>query len=308
MNALSTETKKVRENKFAPNPTLKIWLDGELLPPQQACISVFDHALLYGDGIFEGIRIYNGAIFKEKEHLKRFAFSAKALRLELPYSLDEISKAMHETIRANGMSGDGYIRLLGTRGVGALGISVNKAACPSVVVIAATISLYPQEVYARGLNCIISATMRMPNMALSPRIKSLNYLNNVLAKLEAQDAGADEAIMVNHIGYICEATGDNLFMVKEGRVYTPPTCSGILDGITRAVVMEIFENKGMPVKEKNLIPYDIYTADEVFLTGTAAEIVPVASLNKRLIGDGRTWPVTRQLMKDFVEYRNRACR
>ncbi|GMU38313.1 MAG: branched chain amino acid aminotransferase [Phycisphaerae bacterium] len=304
MSVMIPEPLSARKNSMAPREDLKIWIDGELLPPSEAKISVFDHGLLYGDGIFEGIRVYNGRIFKEREHLRRFGESAKAIRLELPLPLEGIGEAMHETLRANNITGDAYIRLLCTRGVGKLGISIYKAACPSLIVIADKIELYPPDVYQRGLKCITSSSIRVPPHALSPRIKSLNYLNNVLAKAEANDAGADEAILLNHLGQISECTGDNLFLVKNNRLATPPTSAGILDGITRAVVMELARRRNLPVDEKALIQFDLYVADEIFATGTAAEIVPVTSVDRRVVGDGKPGPITRQLMQDFVTYRN----
>jgi branched-chain amino acid aminotransferase len=291
-------------NPFAPRPGLKIWLGNEIVPVEQAKISVFDHGLLYGDGVFEGIRIYNGKIFKEKEHLRRFAESAKALRLELPMTLDEISDAMYQTMRANGITGDGYIRLVATRGVGLLGISTGHTACPTIFVIADKIALYPPEVYERGLRCIISSLVRNHQNSTPPRVKSLNYLNNVMAKLEAKDAGVDEAIMLNFEGYVAECTGDNIFLVRDGEVVTPPTSAGILDGVTRGLVMQLARKRGHPVHEKTLVRHDLYVADECFATGTAAEIVPITEINKRPVGDGKPGRITRQLTQDFLAYRN----
>jgi len=291
-------------NPFAPRSGLKIWLGNEIVPAEQAKIGVFDHGLLYGDGVFEGIRIYNGKIFKEKEHLKRFGESAKAIRLTLPMSLDEVSHAMHETIRANGITGDGYIRLVATRGVGLLGISISHTACPTIFVIADKISLYPPEVYERGLRCVISSIVRNHPNSTPPRIKSLNYLNNVMAKFEAKDAGADEAIMLNVEGYVAECTGDNIFLVRDGEILTPPPSAGILEGVTRNLVMELGRKRGYPVHETALVRHDLYIADECFATGTAAEVVPITEINKRPVGDGKPGPITRQLMQDFLAYRN----
>ena len=304
MTTLSQQVQPKYKNPFTPDPGLKIWIDGELLPPSEAKISVFDHGLLYGDGIFEGIRIYAGRIFKEKEHIERFQRSAKAIRLDLPCSPEGISSAMHETVQANGIEGDGYIRLICTRGVGALGIAITKAACPSLIVIAATIQLYPPEYYLRGLRCVTAATIRTPPNAMSPRIKSCNYLNNIMAKCEAVDAGADEAVMLNGQGHVCECTGDSLFIGRDGALYTPPSSEGILEGITRAIVMELAQSRGMSVAEKVLLRFDVYTADECFLSGTAAEIIPVVSLDSRVIGSGKPGPITTGLMEDFVAYRN----
>jgi branched-chain amino acid aminotransferase len=293
-----------RENPFSPDPGLKVWLDGGLVPVSEANISVFDHGLLYGDGVFEGIRVYNGRIFKEREHIDRLFLSARCLLLNIPISRDDLSEAMHVALRANNIV-DGYLRVLVTRGVGALGISIEKAACPSVVIIAATIALYPAEVYERGLQCVTAGTMRNHPAATSPRVKSLNYLNNIMAKAEALNAGADEAIMLNAEGHVTEGTGDNLFIVRRGRLRTPPISSGILDGITRALVIELARKRGYEVTEDVLLRHDIYMADECFLTGTAAEIVPVVSLDGRPIGNGKPGTVTGQLTDDFVQYRNR---
>jgi len=291
------------KNPFAPNPDLMIWLGDELVPACDAKIGVFDHGLLYGDGVFEGIRIYDGVIFKEEEHIERMFQSAKAIRLEIPMSRQQISQAMHETMRANGVTGDGYIRMLVTRGVGLLGISVVHTACPMVIIIADKIALYPPDVYQRGLRCIVASTTRNHPNTTSPRVKSLNYLNNVMAKLEARDAGADEAIMLNVNGRLCECTGDNLFLIRNGSLLTPATCEGILEGVTRGVVMDIGRKRGMQVQETFLLVHDLYVADEVFATGTAAEIVPIVEVNKRPIGDGKPGPMTRKLTEDFIAYR-----
>lgn len=292
------------QNPFAPNPNLQIWMGTELVPVQEASIGVFDHGLLYGDGVFEGIRIYNGKIFKEQEHIGRFFDSAKAIRLEIPMRPEEVADAMHRTMEANRITGDGYIRLVVTRGVGSLGISVLKTACPTVFVIADRISLYPPEVYRRGLRCIISSITRNHPNATSPRVKSLNYLNNVLAKLEAHDAGADEAIMLNHIGHVAECTGDNLFLVRNGEIVTPPSGEGILEGITRGLVMELARKRRYAVHERILVRHDLYVAEECFATGTAAEVVPIVEINKRQVGGGTPGPVTKQLMADFIVYRD----
>jgi len=305
VTTLSPEVLSMRENPFTPDPELRIWIDGDLVPSAEAKISVFDHCLLYGDGVFEGIRIYGGKIFKEKEHITRFFNSGKAIRLDVPLTEEQVSRAMHKTMAANGIDGDGYIRLVCTRGVGSLGISVEKTACPSIIVIAATIQLYPPKFYERGLRCITAATIRMPANAMSPRVKSCNYLNNIMAKCEAQNAGADEAVMLNHLGHVSECTGDNLFVFRDGSLLTPPSSEGILEGITRAVVMELARKHGLTVIEKVLLRYDVCTADECFLTGTAAEIVPVVSLDGRVIGTGKPGTVTKQLMEDFIAYRNK---
>ena len=297
------EEPMTQTNPFAPDPDMRIWMDGRLVPVSEARISVFDHGLLYGDGVFEGIRIYNGKIFKEEEHIDRFYESAKCILLDIEMTRDEVSAAMHEAMDANDIR-DGYIRLIATRGVGLLGIAISKAACPSVIVIAASIELYPPDLYARGLRCVTAGTLRNHPSTVSPRVKSLNYLNNVMAKAEAKNAGADEAIMFNAEGYVTEGTGDNLFIVRRGELHTPPISCGILDGITRRLVIELGRKRGYGVHESMLIRHDVYVADECFLTGTAAEIIPVVSLDKRVIGDGKPGPITRQLTSDFVAYRN----
>lgn len=304
MSTASIEVNTLQDNPFAPRSDLQVWVGDELVPAGQAAISVFDHGLLYGDGVFEGLRIYNGKIFKEQAHIRRFFESAKALRLELPKTAQQISDAMCETKSANGITGDGYIRLLATRGVGSLGISVLHTACPTLVIIVDKIALYPPEVYERGLRCIISGITRNHPNSTSPRVKSLNYLNNVMAKLEARDAGADEAIMLNVDGHVAECTGDNIFLVRGGELLTPPSSAGILEGITRGVVMELARKRGIKVCEKTLVRHDLYVADECFGTGTAAEVVPITEINKRIVGDGKPGTITTQLMADFVTYRN----
>ncbi len=298
------ETKGMQDNPFAPRADMKIWLDGQLVSPAEATISVFDHAILYGDGVFEGIRIYNGKIFKEAAHIKRIFESAKSIRLEIPMTSDEVSQAMHEAMQANGITQDGYIRLVVTRGVGSLGISVKHTARPSVFIIADKISLYPPEVYQRGLRCIISSITRNAPNSTSPRVKSLNYLNNIMAKLQANDCGADEAIMLTAQGHVSECTGDNIFLVRDGKVYTPPTSEGILEGITRNLVMELARKRGLEVQEKALIRHDLFVADECFATGTAAEVIPIVEIDHRLVGDGQPGTITKQLIQDFVNYRN----
>ncbi len=304
MTTTATEVQKMSQNPFEPRADLKIWMGTELASAAEARVSVFDHALLYGDGVFEGIRIYNGKIFKEAEHIKRIYESAKALRLEIPMTPDEVANAMHETMAANGIDADGYIRLIVTRGVGSLGISIAHTACPMVIVIADKIALYPPEAYERGLHCIVSSITRNHPNSTSPRVKSLNYLNNVMAKLEARDAGADEAIMLTAQGNVAECTGDNIFLVMDGKIVTPPTCEGILDGITRKLVMELAEKRGIAVSEKSIVRHDLYIADECFATGTAAEVIPITEVEKRVVGDGKPGPITKQLIADFIAYRN----
>ncbi len=292
------------ENAFAPRPGLKVWVGEGLVPAEHAVINVFDHALLYGDGVFEGIRIYHGKIFKEQEHIQRFFESAKVIRLNLPMTAEQLSRAMYDTMRANGVTGDGYVRLVVTRGVGALGISIRRTANPTIIIIVDTISLYPVEVYARGLHCIISSITRNHVNALNPRIKSLNYLNNVLAKAEAHAAGADEAIMLGIDGHVCECTGDNIFVVRNGELLTPGTWEGLLEGITRDVVMELARKRGIPVRETSLVRHDLFVAQEVFASGTAAEIVPITDISGIPVGDGKPGRITKQLTEDFAAYRN----
>jgi branched-chain amino acid aminotransferase len=277
---------------------LKIYIDGNFYPESEAKISVFDHGLLYGDGVFEGIRFYQGRVFRLEEHIGRLWDSAKGIALEIPMSASELTAATLETIRQNDLH-DGYIRLLITRGAGSLGLSPDSCRRPSIIIIAATIALYPEALYEKGVNMVTCATRRTAPAALSPRIKSLNYLNNVLAKIEAQQAGAAEGVMLNEQGYVAECTGDNLFILKAGRLYTPPVNAGILEGITRRVAFELAEKNGFIVEERDLTRYDIITADECFLTGTAAEIIPAVELDRRLIGNGQPGPVTLKLIEDF---------
>ena len=308
---MSTATIEVQpmpkaQNPYAPNPELKIWIDGELLPAEQAKISVFDHGLLYGDGIFEGIRIYNGRIFKEAEHVRRFFESARAIRLDLPLSKEGVRDAMHDALRANGINGDGYIRLVATRGVGSLGLSIHHTACPSIIVIADKIALYPPEVYERGLHFKFSSLSRNHPNTTSPRVKSLTYLNNIMAKAEAKEAGADEAIMLTVDGYVSECTGDNIFLVRDGELYTPPTSMGILEGITRNLVIELARKRGITVHEKLMIRHDLYIAEECFATGTAAEVIAITMIENRPVGDGKPGPITKRLLQDFIDYRSKA--
>lgn len=292
------------ENPFTPRADMLVWFGTQIVPVGEARVSVFDHALLYGDGVFEGIRVYNGAIFKEPEHVARLFESAKAIRLEVPMPPEQVSAAMHETLQANGIDGDGYIRLVLTRGVGSLGISTKHTACPTLIVIADKIALYPPEVYQRGLRCVVSSITRNSTNSTSPRVKSLNYLNNIMAKLEAQDAGADEAIMLNSDGHLCECTGDNIFLLRRGELLTPATSEGILEGITRGLVIELARKRGITVRETSLLRHDLYVAEEIFGTGTAAEVVPIVEVDKRPVGNGKPGRLTMQLNQDFVDYRN----
>ncbi|MDR2191457.1 MAG: branched-chain-amino-acid transaminase [Endomicrobium sp.] len=279
---------------------MKIYLDGKLVPSDEAKISVFDHGLLYGDGIFEGIRAYNSRIFRFKEHLDRLWASAKAINLEIPISKKEMEKATIKTLLANNLK-DAYIRMIVTRGVGDLGLDPRKCTgAPSIIIITDNISLYPAELYEKGMEVVTASTRRIRPDSLSPNIKSLNYLNNIMAKIEAIRAGVMETIMLNSEGYVVECTGDNIFLVKNGAVYTPPASSGALEGITRNAAIELAKNKlKIPVKEQLLTIYDVYTADECFLTGTAAEIIPVVCVDLRKISDGTPGKITVKLIKEF---------
>ena len=273
---------------------MKIFIDGRFLSERDAKVSVFDHGLLYGDGVFEGIRAYHGRVFKLKEHIDRLFRSAKAILLELPMTHAELMAAVVETCRLNRIR-DGYIRLVVTRGVGTLGLNPNRCHRPSVIVIADKIQLYPPELYANGLAIVTVPTTRNLNNAVAPAIKSLNYLNNILAKIEANIAGVEEAIMLNAQGYIAECTGDNLFIVQEGRLLTPPLHAGALYGITRGVVIDLARQQGIPVLETDLTRYDVFNADECFLTGTGAEIIPVVKVDGRTVGTGKPGPITADL-------------
>ncbi len=277
---------------------LKVWIDGHLVPQNDAKISVYDHGLLYGDGVFEGIRQYNGRIFEKEAHLKRFWNSAQAIRLPMPYTADQLGKALDETCKANGFE-DCYIRMVVTRGIGTLGISPANCKRASVFIIADKIQMYDKELYTRGMAIITASTIRSHPNSLSPRIKSLNYLNNILAKWEALDAGVPEAVMLNHLGYVCECTGDNIFIVKDGELLTPSEESGILVGITRQVVIDLAQAAGIPLRQGNLTRYDLYTADECFLTGTGAEVVPVTKIDNREINNGVVGPITKKIMEAF---------
>jgi branched-chain amino acid aminotransferase len=278
--------------------TLRIYINGELHDKKDARISVYDHGLLYGDGVFEGIRAYNGKVFRCKEHIDRLFASARAIALEIPMTRDEVAEAIRYTLEANGLS-DAYIRLVVTRGIGTLGLDPYECADPQVIIITDSISLYPPEYYERGLELVTVPTVRNHPNALNPRIKSLNYLNNILAKIECLQAGVTEAIMLNKEGYVAECTGDNIFTVKDGRLETPPVHAGILEGITRDVVMELAAEAGIETLERDMTRFDLYVADECFLTGTAAEIIPVVRIDSRDIGDGEPGPVTLKLLAMF---------
>ena len=282
---------------------LKIWLDGEIVDKSEAKISVFDHGLLYGDGIFEGIRFYNNRVFKLEEHIDRLVQSARAIMLNLPWSHQEICEATVDTIKANGLT-DGYVRLVITRGSGGLGLNPYLCETPSMFIIASAIQLYPEEHYENGLELITCATRRPTPASLSPQVKSLNYLNNVMAKIECIKAGVLEGLMLNEQGYVAECTGDNIFVISDGVIYTPPISDGALDGITRATIFELCESIGIEIKEKTLTRYDVYTCDEAFLTGTAAEVIPCVGLDDRKIGDGKPGAVSKELVTAFRELAN----
>lgn len=288
-------------NEFAPNPNTKIWLNGRIVPAAEATVSVFDHCVLYGDGVFEGIRSYGGKVFRMDAHLKRLEESARAIRLVIPMTREEVATAIYDTLKANRVT-DGYIRLVVTRGVGTLGLSPNRSACPSVFIIADQISLYPKELYEEGMAVISSSVVRNHPNSLSARIKSCNYLNNILAKIEALDAGVYEAIMYNHLGHVAECTGDNIFLVRDGMVQTPPITAGVLEGVTRGAVIDVVAKRKLPFREMELTRHDLYVADECFLTGTAAEVIPVTQIDGRPVGTGKPGPITRQLIADFHEF------
>jgi branched-chain amino acid aminotransferase len=275
-----------------------VYVAGQLVDKSEAKVSVYDHGLLYGDGVFEGIRVYVGKVFLLEEHVDRLYESARAIRLEIPMSPAAMAQAVRETVAANKLT-DGYVRLVVTRGAGTLGLDPRKTADPQVIIIADTIALYPPEMYADGLRLITASTIRNHPQALSARIKSLNYLNNILAKIEGSDAGCVEAVMMNHLGHVAECTGDNIFLVKNRVLSTPSTDSGILEGITRNCVIQLARQAGYEVRETTLVRHDIYVADECFLTGTAAEVIPATSLDGRLIGTGKPGPVTRDLLERF---------
>ncbi|HBN78239.1 MAG TPA: branched-chain-amino-acid transaminase [Planctomycetaceae bacterium] len=277
---------------------MKIYLNGQLVSKDEAKISVFDHGLLYGDGIFEGIRIYNRKVFLLEEHIERLYESAHAIRLTIPLSPAEMTKAVEETVAANELV-DGYIRLVITRGSGSLGLDIRRTSDPQVIIIADKISLYPEELYEQGLKIITASTIRNHPQALSPRIKSLNYLNNILAKIEGSDAGCLEAVMLNHKGEVAECTGDNIFIVKNGVLKTPSTDAGILDGITRRAVLRLAREAKLEIMETTMTRHELYVSDECFLTGSAAEVIAVVELDGRLIGDGKPGPVTKDLKSRF---------
>lgn len=280
---------------------LQIYIDGEFLPKSQAKISVFDHGFLYGDGIFEGIRAYHGKVFRLDPHIDRLYESAKAIGLDIGVTKQEMSQIVVESCRRNGIA-NGYIRLVVSRGVGDLGLNPYLCKKASIICIASTIQLYPPELYQKGLDIVTVATPRNHPEALNPRIKSLNYLNNIMAKMEAIRAGVQEAIMLNLQGYVAECTGDNIFIFRNGKLVTPPSTEGALEGITRNTVIDLARKKGLDVREERMSRFDIYTCDEMFLTGTGAELIPVVKVDGRTIGTGSVGPVFQGLLADFQEY------
>lgn len=279
----------------------KIWLDGKIVDREDAKITVFDHGLLYGDGVFEGIRVYSGRVFELEAHINRLYESAKAIRLEISMGQAELANAVTETVAAGEIS-DGYVRLVVTRGVGTLGLNPFICQKSSIIIIVDSIQLYPEELYEKGMKVVSANTVRNHPLAIPPQAKTLNYLNNILAKIEALDSGVPEVIMYNHEGFVAEASGDNVLIIKDGIIYAPPAEAGALPGITRAIVIKLAEQENIKVVEKNLTRFDLYVSDEFFLTGTAAEIIGIVEIDKRIIGEGRPGPVTNLLRKKFFEY------
>jgi len=280
-----------------------IYIDGEFLPKAEAKVSVFDHGLLYGDGVFEGIRSYNGRVFKLDEHLERLYDSAKSIMLEIPISIETMKETVLETLRRNHLT-EAYIRLVVTRGVGDLGLDPDKCPKPSIIIIADKIVLYPQKFYEDGLEIVTVSVRRNYAEAINPRIKSLNYLNNILAKIEGKQAGAEEVLMLNREGYVVECSGDNIFWIKNETLVTPPVHIGILEGVTRNSVIGLAREAGMQIEERIFTRHDLYIADECFLTGTAAEVIPVVKIDQRTIGDGQPGKITQRLISAFRQYAN----
>ncbi len=275
---------------------MKVWLNGKLVEREQALLDVYDHGLLYGDGVFEGIRVYHGKVFQGPAHLERLFASADQIRLKIPYTRQQLAQAMDELVAANG---EVYIRLVVTRGVGNLGLNPFQCSVPQVFILNDHIQLYPKEMYEKGMAVIVARARRTSARMVPPSVKSLNYLNNILAKIEARDAGVFEAIMLNYQGFVAEATGDNIFIARDGELLTPPTAAGALAGITQRFVIKLARRMKIDVRQADLTRHDLYTADECFLTGTAAEVIPVNSIDKRVIGDGKPGPITRKLIAAF---------
>jgi branched-chain amino acid aminotransferase len=274
-------------------------MNGEVLPKEKAMVNVYDHGLLYGDGVFEGIRFYNGKVFRHHEHIDRLYESARHLLLEIPWSPDKMIAEVEKTVKASGMT-DGYIRLVITRGVGSLGLDPARCSNPQVIIIVDTIALYPEKYYEEGLDIITSSVIRAHPNTISPRVKSLNYLNNILARIEASRAGCQEALMLNHVGEVAECSADNVFLIKNGILRTPPINAGILEGITRNAVIELARAAGIEVQEIPLTRHDVYSADEMFLTGTGAEVIAVVKVDGRPIGTGKPGPITKTLRDRFM--------
>ncbi len=284
----------------SPSMTLRVYIAGQLYDKENAKVSVYDHGLLYGDGVFEGMRSYQGKVFRLSEHLDRLWNSAKSIWLEIPMSKEAMAQAVYSTLQANHIA-DGYIRLMVTRGAGTLGLDPNRTSDPQVIIITDHIALYPREFYENGLELVTASTIRNHPAALNPRIKSLNYLNNILAKIEGLKAGCVEALMLNHKGEVAECTGDNIFIVLRGELLTPPTDAGILEGITRGAVIELGRAAGLTVRESPITRHDVYVAEECFLTGSAAEVIPVVKVDNRAIGTGKPGAITHDLIRRFHE-------
>ena len=280
---------------------MQVYIDGKFFPQSKANVSVYDHGFLYGDGVFEGIRIYNNNIFMLNEHIKRLYDSAKAIRLKIPLSKAELKNAVKQTHKVNGLK-NGYIRLIITRGIGDLGIDTRTCPKPSVVIIVDKITLYPEKFYKNGMEIITASTQRTSVSALNPQIKSMNYLNNILAKIEAENAGVNEALMLNTSGNVVECSGDNIFIYRNDTLITPPTFIGALNGVTRGIVMKLAEQEGLKVEELIFSRHEVYTSDECFLTGTAAEIIPVIKLDGREIGNGKPGKITTRLINKFKKF------
>jgi branched-chain amino acid aminotransferase len=287
------------ESSVSPLPmSVEVYINGKFYPKADAKISVYDHGLLYGDGVFEGLRAYSGRVFRIEEHMDRLYESARAIMLTIPMSKADLIAATRATVERNRLT-DAYIRLVITRGAGSLGLDPNKTSDPQVIIIADHIELYPKEKYEQGLEIITASTMRSHPQSLSPRIKSLNYLNNIMAKIEGRLAGCSEALMLNHRGEVAECTADNIFILRKGALLTPPVDAGILEGVTRNVVIELARKAGVEVHEVTFTRHDVYVCDECFLTGTGAEVIPVVKVDGRPLGGGGVGPLTKRLMADF---------